>query len=286
MIYTNTVLTHLQHWPNLLAILLYNTVQVIEESSSVYLQSKCSNYFCRLSITDFNCSIASSPLLLMSKTPSLYPSLSHPPPPPLYHLWVKRCVAADAAVSHSITSGTRQSDRDSKGPWQDEKGEGSRATDKWQRAITCDRCWPPVANDLHLPPLSSPLSPLLPGRHQVNYSALSQAFYFNLFFGYILIYLINFNRNAATGQQELPSFIKTTQTAAATTTTTTTTTIATTRTARTTTKEKVNILLHLALFIFCVCLSSADGRQKERGKKKKKRTKVALQLLNTLCGSS
>lgn len=278
MIYTNTVLTHLQHWPNLLAILLYNTVQVIEESSSVYLQSKCSNYFCRLSITDFNCSIASSPLLLMSKTPSLYPSLSHPPSP-LSIFYESSAVWQLTLPSVTQSSGTRQSDRDSKGPWQDEKGEGSRATDKWQRAITCDRCWPPVANDLHLPPLSSPLSPLLPGRHQVNYSALSQAFYFNLFFGYILIYLINFNRNAATGQQELPSFIKTTQTAAATTTTTMTTTIATTRTARTTTKEKVNILLHLALFIFCVCLSSADGRQKERGKKEEETNKSCTSII-------
>lgn len=103
------------------------------------------------------------------------------------------CVAADvdAAVSHSIkwheARGTTWGRRS--------KGRGRRGnSDKWQRAITCDRLLTSSLFWLAPPKVSSSLSL----SHQVNYSAVSQAFYFNLFFGYILIYLINFNRNAAT----------------------------------------------------------------------------------------
>lgn len=96
--------------------------------------------------------------------------------------------------------------------------------------------------------------------------------------GYILIYLINFNRSAATllptHNELLPLCVgsrvahtqKTTQTTAKITTTTTT-------------KVKVNILLHLALFVFCICLSWRRKewvKEKESCEKKRSRKKVAL----------
>lgn len=80
-------------------------------------------------------------LLLMSKTPSLSVSRSLSFSFLLCLLWVKRCVAADVAVSHSIK-------------WH-EMRTGNRATDIWQRAITCDRCWPPVAK--YFAPSLSPI---------------------------------------------------------------------------------------------------------------------------------
>lgn len=230
----------------------------MEKSSSVYPQSKCINYFCRLSITDFNCSIASSSCCCWCQRLPLYLSLD-------LSRSLSFSVFCESSVVWQLTlpsvtqsSGTR---------W--EQGTGQLTIDKGQSLVTvADLQWQSILLHLSRPTFS--LSPsFVPWRHQVNYSALSQAFYFNLFFGYILIYLINFNRNAATRQQELPSFIKTTQAVAATTTTTKATiTTAATTTARTTTKEKVNILLHLTLFIFCVCLSSADGGKWTRDKKR------------------